>query len=267
MGVLTKARVAMVAAEFLGAGLLTLTALAISSSDLPIAFFVAAGVGAVYALVVVAFGSTSQAHANPAVSIAMWSIGRLSTLRLLAYVASQLTGAVLAYRLFLTMSKIESVDPFVWPDFGQGGDFWLVLVAELIGTFLFTIVISAAAAKRYEGARLAGVVGLALFAGILLASIVPKSLDTLSRGESRFHGGTVNPVVAIGTQNYGWEYVLGPVAGAVAGVYTYSYLFSGDSSWKIRRYSAATTAVVSRSASSKPKTAVKKTAKKSSRKR
>lgn len=267
MGIITKARVAMVAAEFLGAGLLTYTALSISGSDLPLAFFIAAGVGVMLALIVSVFGPISGGHANPAVTLGFWSIRKVSTLRALAYIAAQLAGGVLAYRLFITMARVDNVEAFTWPNPGDNSDFWILLFAELISAALFTMVIAAVVHKRYQGAQLAGFIGTALFAAIMLASIVPKPSTKLVNGESRYFQGIVNPVVAVGTQNYGWEYVLGPIAGGIVGMNLYTYLFT-DASFKrltvAARTSSAKTTTVRKTAAKKP--AKRKTASRSKKK-
>lgn len=269
MGILTKARVAMVAAEFIGAGLLTYMALTMSASDLPLAFFTAAGVGLTLALVVTAFGGVSGGHANPAVTIGLWSIRKVSSLRALAYVAAQLAGGVLAYRLFLSQGRVENVDAFSWPSPGDNNDFWVLLFAELIGAFVFTMIISAVAHRKYVGAQMATAIGTALLVGILFASVVPKPTTKLVNGESRYFQGVVNPVVAIGTQNYGWEYVLGPIAGGILGMNVYTYLFTDAS---LRRRSVATstarvatTKVAAKKAAAKKPAAKRKTARKTKR--
>ncbi len=266
----SKSRVAMVVAEFLGAGLLTFTTLTIAKSDLPLAFFTAAAVGAALSLVIVAFGGVSGAHANPAVTIGFWSIRKVTTLRMLAYLAAQLAGAVLAFSLYTWITRTEDVAAFTWPSPGDNSAFWYVFAAEALGTFVFTTGIAAAVYKRYDGFRLAGVIGTALFAGILLASNVTRPEDKLERGQSAYYTGVVNPFVAIGTQSYGWEYVLGPVVGSLVGMNLYTYLFTDAT---IRRKSASakvTTPIVTKvpvAGAPVKKSTAKKSTKKTTRKK
>ena len=61
-----------------------------SSLEISIAF------GAVVALVIIAIGRWSGAHINPAVSIAFWYRGNLSTNDTIAHVLGQLVGALFA---------------------------------------------------------------------------------------------------------------------------------------------------------------------------
>lgn len=261
----SKSRVAMVTAEFIGAGLLTFTVLTLGKSDLPLAFFTAAAVGAVASLLVVLFGGVSGAHANPAVTISFWSIRKVSTLRMLAYIAAQLVGAILAFRLFIWVTQAEDVAAFSWPSPSDNSAFWYVFAVEALGAFILATAITAAVHKKYDGFRLAGAIGVALFAAVLLASNVTRPEDKLVRGQSAYFTGVINPFVAIGTQNYGWEYVAAPVVGAIVGTNVYTYLFTGAT---LRSKKAKTAATVTKVtvASAPAKKSVKKTAKKSAKK-
>ena len=57
-------------------------------------------VGGALALVVYLIGAISGGHVNPAVSTAMWLDSKISTAKLMSYVAAQLLGGMSAYATY-----------------------------------------------------------------------------------------------------------------------------------------------------------------------
>ena len=83
------------AAEFLGTFLLVLSVFASGGN--------AYVVGATLAVIIILTGKVSGGHVNPAISMAMYVKGAISSKVLLGYVVSQLAGGVAslyAYRVF-----------------------------------------------------------------------------------------------------------------------------------------------------------------------
>jgi aquaporin Z len=83
------------AAEFLGTFLLVLSVFASGGN--------AYVVGATLAVIIILTGKVSGGHVNPAISMAMYVKGAISSKELLGYVVSQLAGGVAslyAYRVF-----------------------------------------------------------------------------------------------------------------------------------------------------------------------
>lgn len=203
---LSRKKIAMVMAEFLGTGVLTLAVLAVSKSTIGIPYFVSIAAGLTVAMGVLVFGGVSGAHLNPIVTLGLWSIRRVKTLPTIAYVAAQLLGAVAAYYLFTyfigqTWSNV--------PATFEGR----ILVAEATGAFIFSLGVAAAVFNKLEGGKAAAVVGLSLLLGVLISSAGA--------------GGIVNPAVALGVRSWVWgTYVLGPVLGAIIGFNLYSLLFA-----------------------------------------
>lgn len=225
---ITKEKIAMLVAEFLGTAILTLTVLSISTSNIGIGYFVSFGAGLVLLLMVFAIGGVSGAVINPAIAIGLWTVRKLSTYQTVLYIAVQLLGGIAAYYLF---SYISGKD---WENRGEYDT--KVLVSEVVGTAIFAMGIAAAVFQRLSGTAKALVIGGSLTLGIMVASA----------GSSAF----LNPAVALGARSWEWgSYVLGPVLGAIIGFNLYNLLFA--SSYKASIVAAAEKPVALKSASTK----------------
>jgi len=200
-------KVAMIVAEFLGTATLTsvvLTMVYAPSGGYP-SFFVAAGVGLVLVAVTLALGRVSGAQLNPAITIGMWSARLVKTLPAIVYIAAQLLGGVVAYALFSYFTKGN------FPATGKFDSH--ILVAEAVGTFVFSLGWAAAAYQKYETGKAAATVGVSLMLGVIIASVASAGL--------------LNPAIALGAKNWVWgTYVLGPVLGSVIGFNLYALLFA-----------------------------------------
>ena len=200
-----KNKIAMLVAELLGGAILTLTTLAVLKSNLGFPLFIAACVGFAYGLLVMVLGALSGAHINPMVTLGLWILRKVSTAQALVYIAAQLLGSVAAARLFVYLTGQDLTNI-------TAGDFaWRVLVAEIVGTFIFTFGVAAAVYQRQEGVRWAATAGGSLFLGILAASIASNGL--------------LNPAIALGVQSVSRAYIAGPVIGAILGMSLYALLF------------------------------------------
>lgn len=201
-----RRKIAMVVAEFFSAATLTLVALAVSKSNLGFALFMSAAVGFALYILVQTLGNVSGAHANPAVTLGLWTLRKISTTQAVVYIAVQLLGGLLAGRLFAYLID-QSLQNIAGKEFD-----WRVLTAEILGTFIFTFGVAAAVYQKYEGNRLAATIGGSLFLGILLSSVVSN--------------GFVNPALALGAQSFSRAYIFGPLIGAVLGMNLYVAFFA-----------------------------------------
>lgn len=197
---------AVVVAEALGTAILTFSILAVSRSAVGVPYFVALGVGLTMAVLVMSIGLTSGAHVNPAVTVGLWSVKKISHLRAAAYIAAQFVGAALAYKLYVYLVA-TGIQNIAGPDFK-----WQILVAELVGTMIFTFGIAAAVFNKYEGGKLAAAIGGSLAVGILVAGVASN--------------GILNPAAALGVQSWSKAYVVGPILGGLIGMNLYSLLFA-----------------------------------------
>jgi glycerol uptake facilitator-like aquaporin len=208
MDVLNRRNTAAVVAEVMGTAVLTGTILAVSRSAIGVPYFVALGVGLTMAMLVLLVGNASGAHVNPAVTVGLWSARKVSTVRALVYVAAQFLGALAAYSLYnyLVPTGMQNIagPTFEWP----------VLVAELVGAFIFTFGVAAAVFNGYEGGQKAATIGGSLAVGIIIAGIASN--------------GILNPAAALGVDSWSKAYVIGPLVGGVIGVNLFALLFAKE---------------------------------------
>lgn len=205
-----KRTLAALVAEFLGAGVLTLLVLSVQRSTIGVPFFVAAAAGLAIALMAIVLGGASQAHFNPAITIGMWTVSKISTVSAIFYVAAQLLGGWAAYGTYhyFANSSLQAI----------GGHFTArIMVAEAVGAGIFAFAWAATYYQELSPAVKASFTGLALMLGIIAASSASIGL--------------VNPAVALGVRAWVWgTYVLGPVIGAVIGANLYSLVFAKSGS-------------------------------------
>lgn len=210
-----RRKVAALVAEFVGAAVLTLVVLSVQHTQIGLPYFVALAAGLTVAMITFAVGTVSGGYANPAITLAMWTARRLSTVTALLYVIVQLLGGWAAYGLY-TYFINSSLQPI-------GGDFAArVMIAEAVGAFVFALGWGYLTFRgRLAVGSRAAVLGVSFAVAMIAASIAGIGL--------------VNPAVALGTRAWdiwgGWAtwgtYALGPVLGAVIGFNLYGLLFAG----------------------------------------
>ncbi len=154
-------------------------------------------------LMVYVVGSVSGAHVNPAITIALLSLKKVSSRDAVFYVLSQMLGALTARILLLVMHGQTLLVPYTSE--------LHVAVAEGIGAFVLALGVCTVVAKKVDGILAGLIVGASLFIGVLTA--VP------------FSNAVLNPAVAFAIGSYGPMYILGPILGAVVGMWFGHYLF------------------------------------------
>ena len=176
----------------------------------------------VIAAVVYMFGTTSGAHINPAVTVALAVVRRFPWPEVGPYILAQLAGAVIGGILVNAIFGSHAVDlnasggTIVGAGYTKGQ----AVTAEALGTFLLLATIMALAVDSRAPAGFGGlVIGLAVACEIMV--IGPIS------------GGSVNPARTFGpyvaTSVFGgsppwgqiWLYVVGPLAGGAIAALAY----------------------------------------------
>jgi len=172
---------------------------------------VALAFGLVVTIMIYAFGKTSGAHINPAVTIAFAFTDRFERKYLVPYIVAQLIGAVLASitlkLLFVEHEYLGTTLP--------AGSWQQSFILEIILTYFLMLVIlfvsQNKAVTQFTALAVGAIVGLeALFAGpITGASMNPAR--------------SIAPAIVSGNLPHLWLYIAAPIIGAVLASFTWRF--------------------------------------------
>jgi glycerol uptake facilitator protein len=173
------------------------------------------------ALAIYAFGNTSGAHLNPAVTVSLAAVRRFPWSDVPAYVGAQLAGGLVGAALIAAIFGSNAIDLGTGQtSIAEGTTYIQAILAEALGTFLLLTAIMALAVDRRAPGGWAGLmIGLAVAAAILL--IGPLTGGSLNPAR------TFGPLVVstIGGGDTFWRdlpaYVIGPVIGGVLAAIAY----------------------------------------------
>lgn len=173
------------------------------------------GIGIVFGLVIMvmvyATGHLSGAHINPAVTVAFTLTRHFPARDAVAYIATQLAGAIAAAFVLLAIwtQKPAHLGATV-PTVGAGS----ALVYEgLLTAFLMFVIMAVATDTRAVGAAAA----IAIGGTIGLDAIFGGPVTGASMNPAR----SLGPALAAGEWHEIWIYIAAPVVGAVAGAFAY----------------------------------------------
>jgi len=172
-----------------------------------------------------AIGHISGCHINPAVSIGLWAGGRFPGKDLPAYIAAQLIGAILAGGvLYVIASGVTGWVPGGFASNGYGehspGGYSLgaALLAEIVLTCFFLIVIMGSTDKRAP----AGLAPIAIGLALTLIHLVDIPITNASVNPARSTG------VAIFAEGWAlgqlWLFWVAPIVGGIIGGTIYKML-------------------------------------------
>jgi glycerol uptake facilitator protein len=216
-------------AEAVGTALLVLfgagsvvAALTLGNGELDFAGLgmIALAFGLVIAVAIYAFGTTSGAHINPAVSVSLAVTGRFPWVEVPAYVAAQLVGAFAGALLILATFPGAADMGTGSTALGDGVSFGRGVVAEAVATFLLVTAIMALAVDRRAPGGWAGlVIGLS----VTCAVIVFGPITGASLNPARSFGPVLATAIGGGDPEWGDYpvYVLGPLIGGALAAFVY----------------------------------------------
>lgn len=163
--------------------------------------------GLIVMAMIYAFGETSGAHFNPAVTIAFAYAKKFAWKEVPKYIIAQVLGAfaaslILCY-LFPASEYLGATIPTV--DVGRA------FVMELLLTFFLMVVII----NVSTGSKEIGIIaGIAVGAVVLLEAMFAGPITNASMNPAR----SIAPAIVAGKMQHLWMYILAPILGAVLAV-------------------------------------------------
>ena len=171
------------------------------------------------------FGPISGGQFNPAVTVALWLVGKVRTIEGLRYIVAQLAGAAVAgFTLKLAFGGFDAGDS--WYTVAGGGAPSLIyslpqvtgIAVEAVLTALLTYAVLLTAVDS-RAPKMGGLfIGFAVIADIMIGG----PLTGAAMNPARWFG----PALALGDLSGAVIYTVGPLAGAVAAALSVRYLFS-----------------------------------------
>ncbi len=175
-----------------------------------------------------AIGHISGCHLNPAVSIGLWAGGRFPATQLLPYIIAQVLGGIAAGGvLYLIASGAPGFDVaggFASNGYGDhspgGYSLQSALIAEVVLTAFFLIIILGATDKRAP----AGFAPIAIGLALTLIHLISIPVTNTSVNPARSTG------VAIYVGDWAtaqlWVFWVAPIVGAILGAVIYRFIGS-----------------------------------------
>ena len=168
-----------------------------------------------------AIGHVSGCHLNPAVSVGLWVARRFPASDLLPYIAAQIVGAVLGAAVLYVIASgsagFDVANGFASNGYGvhSPGGYGLgaAVVAELVLTFMFLVIILGATDRRAPP----GFAPIAIGLGLTLIHLIGIPVTNLSVNPARSTG----PAVFVGGWALAqlWLFWVAPIIGAaLAGI-------------------------------------------------
>jgi aquaporin Z len=174
-------------------------------------------IGSILMVLVYMGGPVSGAHYNPAVTLSVVLRGKMNSREAIAYMTSQITGALAAAFFFYLIFAVPMGAPA--PAAGYSYDL-KPLMAEIIFTFVLVLVIlNVATSKKSAGNSY---FGLAIGFTVMASAFSVGSIS----------GGAFNPAVGFGpilvdtlmggtSISHLWLYLVGPFAGGILAAWVY----------------------------------------------
>lgn len=168
-----------------------------------------------------AVGHISGCHLNPAITISMWSTGNISAKDSVVYIIAQILGGIIAAALLLCIAQGKPEYSLAANGLGANGvdeaspDHYSMvsgLIAEIVLTALFLVVVHGSTSKNNPNTKFAGIaIGLCL----TLIHIVGIPVTGVSVNPAR----SIGPALFVGGAAISqlWLFIVGPIVGGLIG--------------------------------------------------
>lgn len=199
-------------AELIGTFVLSLAVFFSLTSGMPLATPLVAGL--TLGLFVYTLGGVSGAHLNPAVTIAMAVIKKISLRDAFFYLVFQIAGGLLA--AMAAINLLGAAPELVVMDS------WQIGVAEAMGAFILAFGVCAVTLKKVDNDASGLVVGGSLALGAMLAGTISIGVINPALSIAMVFDG-----VSIGNMPMAYFfYIVGPIVGAVVAAWIFRYVSS-----------------------------------------
>ena len=174
--------------------------------------------------IVYSLGHISGAHLNPAVTIGLWTGGRVSAGSILPYIISQILGGIAAAAVLYIIATGNGSDigGFAANGYGEhspgGYSLTAAIVSEFVMTFMFLIVILGATDDKAPK----GFAGLAIGLALTLIHLISIPVTNTSVNPAR----SISQALFVGDWALAqlWVFVAIPILGAIAAGFVYKFI-------------------------------------------
>jgi aquaporin Z len=191
---------------------------------------IALAFGIAVLVMVYAIGSISGCHINPAITLAMLVNGKIGSRDAAMYIVAQCIGAIIASVLLFAIMTGNPAYNIATDGLGQNGygalspgGYSLVsgLIAEVVLTFIFLMVIFGATSK----AAPAGFAGIAIGLSLTTVHLVGIMITGTSVNPAR----SLGPALVVGGTALSqlWLFIIAPIIGALIAAMVWKHLFEG----------------------------------------
>jgi aquaporin NIP len=179
------------------------------------------GIAITFGLIVLAMiyslGDISGAHINPAVSLSFAATKRLPVKDLLAYLPSQIIGAILAS---LTLSFLFPADDLLGSTLPAGSVMQSVVLEAVMSFFLMFVIYCVSTGAKEKGIT----AGIAVASVVLLEAMFGGPISGASMNPAR----SLGPAIISGHLEHLWIYLITPVVGMLLAGMVFSVMNKPD---------------------------------------
>ncbi len=177
-----------------------------------------------------AIGHISGCHLNPAVTLGLWAGGRFKGKEVLPYIVSQVVGGIagagILYLIATGKPGFDTAAGFASNGYGEhspgGYSMLAALVAEVVMTFMFLLIIMGSTDKRAPK----GFAPIAIGLGLTLIHLISIPVTNTSVNPAR--SSAVAVFVMDWATNQLWLFWVAPIAGAILAGIFYKIVWSKE---------------------------------------